>query len=612
MCGIAGQFCFIGDPDAQLVANMAERLIHRGPDDDGQYTDNRVSLAHRRLAIIDLSDDAHQPMMNEDGSIILVYNGEIYNYPELREKLVQKGHTFKSQSDTEVILHGYEEWGINLCLQMLDGMFAFAIWDTKQRVMFCARDRFGIKPFYYSIIDGSFLFASEIKALLVHPGLGIEPEDSTVNEFLKTGVLDHSNKTMFKGVYQIQPAHAMSVKCFKDPLIGDHSWDIKTHHYWNTTISGRIADTSPDEIVSKTLISLLRRSVTTHLRSDVPVGSCLSGGLDSSTIVELIRETNANQKTFSAYFDDKRFDEREYITTVVDGTDIDAHYVQPVITPAEIENLVHVQDEPFGSLSVYAQYCVMRSAKGHVKVLLDGQGADELLAGYLGYQSTYIQELLNKREWSQALKEIRGTWGLHREFVTYAIQQLVERRKRASLFTDTTPGVNRYSGNLNTVLYNELFKTNLPALLHYEDRNSMAFSIEARVPFLDTRLVNFISALPYNQRIRNGITKIALRNAIMGLVPKRICNRQDKMGFVTPEEVLMKTDLKHHVLSILLSDTFKNRKYWHPDAVLTSYLDYVDGNSEYSPELWRIIVTEIWLMMFFDKLKPQTNKKEGM
>jgi asparagine synthase (glutamine-hydrolysing) len=603
MCGIAGQFCFVGDPDQELVADMAKRIEHRGSDDKGQYTDKHVSLAHQRLSIIDLSSDAHQPMTNEDASILLVYNGEIYNYQTLREKLIGRGHTFKSHSDTEVILHGYEEWGVRLLLTMLDGMFAFVIWDKKNRTMVCARDRFGIKPFYYSLIDGSFFFASEIKALLAHQGIGTEPEDSTVNEFLKSGVLDHTHKTMFKGVMQIPPAHAMVVKCMKDHIVDEYTWDIHTYRYWDTNVSNIVSDASPDEIESTTFLSLLKSAVHTHLRSDVPVGSCLSGGLDSSTLVELIKESDANQKTFSAYFDDDRFDEREYIKVVVENTNIDAHYVHPVITPDEIQKLVYVQDEPFGSLSVYAQYCVMRSACGHVKVLLDGQGADEILAGYLGYQSTYIGELLRKRIFSTAISEMHGTLKLHSDFVKYAVSQLVERQNRAKLLQDQTPGINRYNGDLSTVLYNEMFKTNLPALLHYEDRNSMAFSIESRVPYLDTKLINFVNAMSYNQKIRNGMTKVVLRNAIKGLVPEKIRNRIDKMGFVTPEEILMKEDLKPFVISILTSDRFKSRKYWHATDVLDSYLSYCNGESEYSPELWRIICTELWLVRFFDTRK---------
>ena len=600
MCGIAGQYCYGGSrPDEKLLAAMSERLAHRGPDGQGTYIHRNIGLAHRRLAIIDLSENAHQPMSNEDNTLWLVYNGEIYNYPELREEVERKGHTFRSKTDSEVILHAYEEWG-TACLDHFNGMWAFALWDEKLQQLFCARDRFGIKPFYYAQTGESFLFASEIKALLAHPAVGTVPDDAMLGTYLAWGVLDHSERTMFKGILQLKPAHAMIAG--KD---GVHA----PFRYWDVKVSAEIHSTVPDSEVALRLRSLLHDATSIHVRSDVAVGTCLSGGIDSSTLTalinDLIREeapasVGARQKTFSVVFSDKRFDESRYIDEIVAVTGVDAHRTEPSPEKLwdDIDRLVYMQDEPFGSLSIYAQYCVMRLAREQVKVVLDGQGADELLAGYLAYQWSYISGLLFHRN---IAAEFLGSLKHHRNFITSSIKQLLERKKRRSLITCQFDTVQRYDGNLDQVLYRELTSTNLPALLHYEDRNSMAFSIESRVPFLDVRFVEYVASLPLNQKIRNGITKIALRNAIKGVVPESIRCRMDKMGFVTPEEVWMKEALRPFILEVLSSSKFHARPYWDAEAVVRNYLSFLEGKSTYSPEIWRIICAELWLQIFFDK-----------
>jgi asparagine synthase (glutamine-hydrolysing) len=603
MCGIAGQYCLDGrEPDASLLAEMSERLVHRGPDSDGTRVHGSVGLVYRRLAIIDLSEDGSQPMTSEDGTLWLVFNGEIYNYIELREELVLKGHRFHSKSDSEVILHAYEEWGDG-CLERFNGMWAFAIWDEKRERLFCARDRLGIKPFYYTLAGGSFLFASEIKALLAHPAVGKRPDVGTLGTYLAWGVLDHSSRTMFGGVSQLEPAHAMVVTA---------AGPGQPFRYWDVKINPAIRSGMPDGETASRLLAILRDATRIHLRSDVAVGTCLSGGIDSSTLTVLINNlirdegpasVGARQKTFSAVFSDKRFDESRYIDEIVTATGVDAHRVEP--TPQQlwddIDRLVYMQDEPFGSLSIYAQYCVMRLAKEHVKVVLDGQGADELLAGYLAYQGSYIPMLIRTFHWRTAFAEIIGSYRHHRGFFRSAVRQLLERKKRRHLLKGSAERIPRYNGDPDTVLYRELTRTNLPALLHYEDRNSMAFSIESRVPFLDYRFVEYAASLPLSQKIRGGVTKTVLRNAIKGIVPESIRCRMDKMGFVTPEEVWMREELRPFVLSLLSSDTFRDRPYWNAEAVIQNYLAFLDGRSAYSPEIWRIICTELWLRKFFDR-----------
>ena len=602
MCGIAGQYCLDGkEPDIKLLSVMSERLTHRGPDGEGTHISGPVALAHRRLAIIDLSYDGLQPMTNEEGTLWLVFNGEIYNFVELRGELIEKGHRFHSKSDTEVILHAYEEWG-HECLNRFNGMWAFALWDNERQELFCARDRFGIKPFYYAQTGDSFLFASEIKSLLAHPAVGTRPDEATLGTYLAWGVLDHSERTMFDGILQLRPAHAMVVtKAGPQPPF----------RYWDVNVNAEIRSAVPDADVASKLRSLLHDAASIHLRSDVAVGTCLSGGIDSSALTAIINRiirkeapasVGTRQKTFSVVFSDKRFDESRYIDEIVTTTGVDAYRTEP--SPEhlwdDIDRLVYMQDEPFGSLSIYAQYCVMRLAREQVKVVLDGQGADELLAGYLAYQGSYIGGLFRSFYALTGFREIIGSLRHHRGFFHSAAEQLFVRKGRRGLLKDTVPPVDRYGGRLDEVLLRELTSTNLPALLHYEDRNSMAFSIESRVPYLDVRFVEYVASLPLNQKIRNGVTKIALRNAIRGIIPESIRCRMDKMGFVTPEEVWMREALRPFILELLSSDEFHARQYWDADAVVRNYLSFLEGVSAYSPEIWRIVCSELWLRKFFD------------
>jgi asparagine synthase (glutamine-hydrolysing) len=608
MCGIAGIFLLNGEnADPVLLEGMSGRIRHRGPDGSGTHVDGPVGLAHRRLAIIDLSDAAEQPMRNEDGTLWLVFNGEIYNYLELRAELAGKGHSFRSDGDTEVILHAYEEWGRD-CLARFNGMWAFALWDSRKHELFCARDRFGIKPFYYTRVGDMVLFASEIKALLAHPEVGKEPDEALLLAFLAWGVLDHTGGTMFQGVLQLPPAHRIS---FSPSAAGI------PERYWDVAMNPEPGRPWPeeDERAAQAFRELLTDAVRIHLRSDVPVGTCLSGGVDSSTLAILInrliraerpRSIGDRQKTFSMVFPDPRFSEERFIDEVVAGAGVDAGKATagPEDILGDLPRLLAMQDEPFGSLSIAAQYRVMELASKSVKVVLDGQGADEELGGYLAYQGSYLAGLLRGLHLSTAVGELAGSTRIHGGFIPEALGQVLVRKGRRFLLRGEVPPVSRYSGTLDEVLKRELLATNLPALLHWEDRNSMAFSIEARVPYLDHRVVEFLAALPLCQKIRNGVSKYILRKAMKGLVPEAIRCRMDKMGFVTPEEVWMREDLRPFVTGILTSPSFRARKYWDADRVLASYNRFAEGLSAYSPELWRIVCTELWLRMMFDGRKP--------
>ncbi|MBP5475182.1 MAG: asparagine synthase (glutamine-hydrolyzing), partial [Methanomicrobium sp.] len=555
---------------------MSKRLEHRGPDGCGIKIFDKCGLVHRRLSIIDLSENASQPMCNEDETLWLVFNGEIYNYPELRAILIERGHTFRSETDSEVIIHSYEEWGAD-CTKKFNGMWAFAIYDTKTGKLFCSRDRFGVKPFYYAYSHGGFFFASEIKALVALPDIGKKPCDEKLNEYLLGGTLDTDEKTMFDGILQLRPATNMLINGTEEPVF---------EKYWDLKVSPAISFTDSncdDEKAAAEFLDLLRDSVRLRLRSDVPVGTCLSGGLDSSTITvlinDIIRSENVSsvgerQNTFSACYSDPRFDESTFMDCVIDASGVSAHktYPQPEDILSDIERLIYVQDEPFNSLSTYSQYRVMKLAGDHVKVILDGQGADEQLAGYLGYQAAYIKSL--KSSPVRMLSEIFGSIRHHGLFFLNAIIQLNLRKKRRSFIRSDAKAMNRYGGTLDEVLRNEILNSNLQALLHYEDRNSMAFSIESRVPFLDYRFAEYTASLPLNQKIRCGVTKYVLRNAIRGIVPEKIRTRMDKMGFVTPEEVWMGDNLYEFVAEVFGSDSFKQRKYWDADKVREEFRLY--------------------------------------
>ncbi|MEN6342745.1 MAG: asparagine synthase (glutamine-hydrolyzing) [Methanospirillum sp.] len=604
MCGIAGIVEIGGGPaDTALLGRMGALLAHRGPDASGTVVEGATALVHRRLAIIDLSDEGCQPMTSADGATTIVYNGEIFNYLELREELRAAGHEFRTGTDTEVVLAAYDEWGRD-CLARFNGMWAFAVLDRRRSELFLARDRLGVKPLYYALVGDRFLFASECKALLADPAVGRAPAEPALAAFLAWGVLDHSPLTMFEGVLQLPPGHWMAVG--ERGVEGPVRW-------WDLAVNPTVA--SPPELENDAparLGALLADAVRLRLRADVPVGTCLSGGIDSSTIVALIARLLATehpdsvgerQRTFSAVYADPRFDERQFMEVAAASAGVVGAYVEPAPDRLrdDLLDLVWAQDEPFGSLSIYAQYCVMRLAAGSVTVVLDGQGADEQLAGYLAYQGTYLATLARRGRFGRFVEEALGTLRHHRGFFANAARQLLVRRGRRGLLRIDAPPVHRYAGDLDRVLRQETTVTNLPALLHYEDRNSMHFSIEARVPFLDYRVVEYLASLPLDQKLRRGVTKRVLRRAIKGLVPEAIRCRMDKMGFVTPEEVWMGRELGPLVEEVFASESFRSRPYWDADAVAADFARYRAGRAEYSYEVFRIFVTELWLRLFFDE-----------
>jgi asparagine synthase (glutamine-hydrolysing) len=559
-------------------------------------------------------------MSGPDGSTWIIYNGEIYNYLELRAELSAKGHRFKSQSDTEVILHAYQEYGPN-CVRHFNGMFALALWDAQQQRLFLARDRFGIKPLYFFRAAHQFLFASEIKALLAVMKKRPSPNQQLVYDFLTLGVLDHTNDTFFAGIHKLPPAHYMLV---------DAAGREQTERYWDFEVSSEVTPLSDKTLAEKSqaFFDLFAESVRSHLISDVPVGSCLSGGLDSSAVVavigRLIHEHKAaavgvRQQTFSACYDHSNLDEQPFIDHVIQATGALSHRIFPTADgfKKDLPQLLWHQEEPFSGTSMYAQWEVMRSARDHgVTVLLDGQGADEQLLGYRKFYVFYVKHLLcNGRpglglremlkhfssrkvlmtlQWQRGLRYWRGA---QIGSVAFAKQLLRDSFRQA--FADSDVRLTAANDDLGARLKADMTRFSLPVLLRYEDKNSMAFSREARVPFLDHRLVEYVAGLPLNLKLRDGWTKYCLRRGAQNVVPKKILERKDKIGFATPEEEWFRRALKDDIRQTFHQATFLPEFIKLPD--LQKHFDaFVNGKRPLlsSDFFFRFFILERWAQRF--------------
>lgn len=567
MCGIAG--IISSDPNrfnAAVVQKMTTALSHRGPDGDSFWSNSsrHVLFGHRRLSIIDLSENGRQPMHYQNRYTI-IYNGEIYNYLEIREKLQKKGHAFKTQSDTEVILAAYECYKEE-CLELFDGMFSFAIWDEQQQTVFAARDRFGEKPFYYlhDGINDILWFASEIKALAA---AGIE---TTVNTqklllYLSLGYCDDASdmeSTFYNNIKQLPPAHFLTYNFFEKKI------SIKKYWRLDKDIKIDISENKAIEIFT----DLFTVSIARRLRSDVPLGTSLSGGLDSSAVTATIHDhaNSAFKKTFSSVFPGFIKDESAHIQRVTNAFQLENYSIIP--TPEEfardLEKLLYHHEAPVSSASVYIQYRVFELAKKNdVKVLLDGQGADEVLAGYTRYIHWYLQELLYQNKFSAFKSEkkalqfnqipFKWTWKNYAasKFTQLSKSQLEKRelyaiKRNNDLDQDflihnlNGKAVDKpHVSKLNDILYYNTCRSGLSELLRYADRNSMAHGREVRLPFLSHELVEFIFSLPSHFKIHNGWTKWILRKAVEKKLPAETVWRKDKIGFEPPQKSWMEHTL---------------------------------------------------------------------
>ena len=559
MCGIGGIIRFNSKPvSTEELNRMADAVSHRGPDGKDCWINKNgtTGFAHRRLAIIDLTDSGKQPMHYMDRYTV-VYNGEIYNYLELKEELQKKEYAFHTNSDTEVILAAYDCYK-NECIEKFDGMFAFAIWDEQEKHLFAARDRFGEKPFFYYFDEDEFVFGSEMKALWA---VGIERivNQKMLFNFLTIGYVDNPNKpeeTFFENINKLPAASFLSYKAGEEDLFIEKYWDIDI-----TNINEKISDRDALEKFT----NLFNTSVKRRLRSDVAIGTSLSGGLDSSSIVAICQEFQSptfSSKAFTAVFPGFEKDESVYASKVASHFNLAQFTVSPSVDDLinDLEKLIYHQEEPFGSASVYMQYRVYElAASQNVKVLLDGQGADEILGGYHKYYKWYWQELFRSRilirsgELQAARKNnVREKFGvenviaalfpdfasvfLERQYLLNALQQedlskdFIRLQSKEAYYSLPT------IFSLNGVLYFNTFLHGLEELLRYADRNSMAHGKEVRLPFLNHELVEFVFSLPSNSKIRQGWTKWILRKAMENKLPQDICWRKDKIGFEPPQK----------------------------------------------------------------------------
>jgi len=628
MCGIAGiiERDLDARPDHERLAAMTAALSHRGPDDEGAYFAGPCGLGHKRLSIIDL-ETGRQPMCNEDESIWIVFNGEIYNYVELRQEL-SRHHQFRTQSDTEVILHLYEELG-ERCLERLNGMFSFAIWDERRQRLFAARDRLGIKPFYWHLGSDRLSFASEPKALVAGGCVAPEMDREGLQEYL-TFQFCLGDRTLFSGIRRLEPGEYLVFRPGRDsaPSVArywDIEYDVDTHH--------------TEEYYVDRLLELLQDSVRLQLRSDVPVGAHLSGGIDSSTVVCLASQAYSGQfQTFTGGFrEGERYDETRYARAVADHVHAVYHEVWP--TAEEFADLlpwlIYMMDEPAAGPGLFPQYAVSKLASEHVKVVLGGQGGDEIFGGYVRYLVAYLEQCLKGAIFgTQEQGKYIVTWdniapnlpllrqygpllqgfladGLFAPMDERYFRLISRTRDLESLVSPDligSDGQDRIFGAFREIfndpatksyfsrMTNFDLKTQLPALLQVEDRMSMAVSLESRVPLLDHRIIELVTRMPPTTRFKGGDTKRVFRDAVRGLLPETVYARTDKMGFPVPLQEWFAGPIRDFVHDILFSDRARNRGIFHVDQMRHR----VENEQRFGREVWGLLCLELWFRAYVD------------
>ncbi|MEA3467364.1 MAG: asparagine synthase (glutamine-hydrolyzing) [Thermodesulfobacteriota bacterium] len=622
MCGICG----FNWKDEELIKRMNDQIVHRGPDQDGIYCGDGVSLGHRRLSIIDLSEHGRQPMYNEDRNVCLVFNGEIYNFQELREILLQKGHTFSSNSDSEVIIHAYEEYGTGV-LDKLRGMFAFALYDLKEKTLLLARDRIGIKPLYYyhKKGNGKLVFASEIKAIIEDKSIERKLSHQALYDYIGFEFVP-APATMFQDIYKLPAGHYLICR----------NGEITIKQYWDLDFTSKEPVLSYDESVEK-LRELLDHAVESHLVSDVPLGVFLSGGLDSSTIVAMMRRhISGPLKTFTIGYEDKSFSELDYAAQVAEYFDTD-HQVLMLddIKPEYVEKTLYHLDEPMTDLSTVPLYLLCKQAREHVTVCLSGEGADESFAGYDRFKASKMN-LLFRIMPGTVRKQIigrmvamlpdqsqkKGAINMLKRFVEGANlppeghhlrwQYFANENQNSHLFNDQFKAqalfdpfrtVREYSkrcnasDRINKEIYLDMRYMMTDSVLMKVDKMSMASSLEVRVPLLDHVLVEFLASLPGDWKLKGLKTKYIFRSALNGLLPDNIVNR-GKQGYSLPVKHLLRGDMKEYMVT-LLNESPIIRENMHLGFVNRLIKEHSDMVHNHNHVLWALINIAIWHNRFF-------------
>jgi asparagine synthase (glutamine-hydrolysing) len=609
MCGINGY----NWSDKTLIEEMNRVTENRGPDDRGIYIDGSITLGHTRLSIIDLSSNGHQPMSNETGTIWITYNGEVYNFQDLKGDLLNKGHSFKSNTDTEVLIHAYEEYGFNF-INKLNGMWAFCLYDKSKGLLILSRDQFGIKPLYYYLDDKKIIFSSMIGAILRH-GIDTSPNDKAIMEYLAFNLEDHGTQTFFNNINSIPPDSL---------LIFDLNTKKCRFHRWYTPSYREIKN--KDELKELFIESVRLRTV-----SDVPIGSCLSGGIDSSAIVcTLDRLLNHTFYTFSLIAPGSPLDESKYIKEIGKHAKIKQFFTTLSVDTFlnEFRDFLVTQEEPVIGLSPYAQYAVLKLAHEQgAKVLLDGQGGDEIFAGYEYYFGYLFYELLASLKWYTLAREMMlytknfKNFYPHKmflflllpEFIKYPVwNKLLNTWINRQLLTavcgnERDPRWKRMG--LREGLRLTLYSTAIPHLLRWEDKNSMRWSIETRPPFLDYLLVESAISMPSGTKLLDGKTKVMFKEAMRDVLPEMIKNRKDKMGFEAPvSDFFRDVKVKKFCTDIINSESFKNRPYWDSEEVNKIFQSHFENKKDHGVTIWKFINLEMWLRTYFNREKvPKAN-----
>jgi asparagine synthase (glutamine-hydrolysing) len=659
MCGIFGVFNTDG-LNFQELHNISSALSHRGPDDEGfvcfsragsseTYAGNdtpsksknldpglpwlpntilpdnnpRVdltfALGHRRLSIVDITSAGHQPMCLKDKNLWITYNGEIYNHIELKAELLSLGFRFYTNSDTEVLLVAYEAWG-EKCLEKLNGMWAFAIYDTEKKEVFISRDRYGIKPIYFTVTREGFSFSSEVKGFTQLSDWKPVANKNKLFDFLVMGALNHDHETLYENISQVKPGHYIKISLNSE----FDKRDVVQYQWYNLEERVHLEKAKHKKETSSitSLKDLLASSVDYRLRSDTPVGSCLSGGLDSSSIVCLMSKESENttlsQHTFTALSENKDLDESYYATLVATKTGSHNHTVMPSAVELwdKLDDLINAHDGPIGSTSQFAQYKIFELAnKENIKVLLDGQGADEILGGYDAYRGALLAESLRSFQIFDYVKHIinfnrTSNWSFFRLIgysLVYSSAQLRriigqflkrDRIDKSWLKPDFVKLHKRKLDNSGKSVLafslDQVRKSNLPLLLHWEDRNSMRFSVEARVPFLDYRVVEYCLALESDKKIVGGRLKDILRSEMKNVIPEEIYLRKDKLNFSTAEEMwFVQKDPKHFRNHLV--DAIEHLGEYVNDSLIRQFDEVIAKKRKYDGRYFRVIATSRWI-----------------
>ena len=615
MCGITGLAGTHADP--AVLERMAAAIRHRGPDDVGIMADGDAGFGFRRLSIIDVVG-GHQPIFNEDESAAIMLNGEIYNHHELRAGLVDRGHRFRTHSDVETVLHLWEEKK-ERCLEDLRGMFALAIWDRRERSLFMARDRVGKKPLYYARLgDGGIVFGSEIKAILQHPGVRREPDLGAIDQFLTLQYVP-SPITAFRGIERIPPAHWLRWRAGK----------VELGRYWRLDYEDKFRE--PEQELKEELLRLLREAVSIRLESEVPLGAFLSGGIDSSAVVAFASEAMSQPlKTFSIGFEPSEFDESKYARMVADKFATDHHeLIVKAGAPELIDDIVWHYDQPFGDSSAVPSFHVARITRPHVTVVLNGDGGDESFGGYDRYRisrfASYFKLPMPARLGMQTLARPAARFlgrgrriadvGIRDQFdAYYATLVHVHPSRKSTLYTDdfrarvseqVSPTLAQMRAIPHAALLDSMLDTDvnhyLPDdLLVKMDVATMAYSLEARSPLLDHKVMEFMARVPAALKLRGGESKYLLKSALRGILPDAILDRP-KMGFGAPLGGWLRGSLKELLMDSVLSDRALARGYFRPAAVRNMVNAHMAGKSDYQYVLWDMLMLERWLRIFIDQ-----------